>query len=75
MRMLETHDGIHQCEDRDLEPYSQGERGLLAAEAGQELDRMVLMLESSGASSGGPAGLSRPGGGMAPAPTAPGAGS
>ena len=45
----------------------------IAAEAGQELDRMVLMLESSGASSGGPAGLSRPGGGMAP--TASGGGS
>lgn len=47
----------------------------IAAEAGQELDRMVLMLEASGASSGGPAGMPRPGGG-APAPSpAPGAGS
>ena len=42
----------------------------IAAEAGQELDRMVLMLEASGASSGGPAGFVRPGGGP-PSPTPP----
>ena len=43
----------------------------IAAETGQELDRMVLMLESSGASSGGPAGMPRP----TAAPAAPGASS